>query len=142
VARDYNLKDKLKRLGLNIAIQGEIIGPRIQGGMYNNAKGSTLGQNLRLYVFNVYNIDTKKYYDLASMITICDRLGLDTVPILDTDYKLPETVGEMIKYASGRSTLADCIREGVVVRAHDKSISFKAVSNEYLLKHEGKDELE
>jgi hypothetical protein len=43
-------------------------------------------------------------------------------------------VEEMIKFAEGKSQLnGDTEREGVVVRSMDGSISFKAISNKFLL---------
>jgi len=47
---------------------------------------------------------------------------------------LPETVEDMLKYAEGKSVLnANTEREGVVVRSMDGTISFKAISNKFLL---------
>jgi len=43
----------------------------------------------------------------------------------------------MLQYAEGKSVLnPDTEREGVVVRSLDGSISFKAISNKFLLNHE------
>jgi hypothetical protein len=43
----------------------------------------------------------------------------------------------MLKYAEGKSELnSDTEREGVVVRSVDGTISFKAISNKFLLKNE------
>ena len=128
-ARNLNIKKKLKSLSNDIAIQGEIIGPRIQGNKYKL-------DSFKLYVFNIYDIKAKKYYSIDQVVDLCAKLGLDTVPILDFDFKLPSTVDDMIKYAGGKSKLYDTLREGVVVRSSDKSISFKAINPEYLMINE------
>ena len=62
------------------------------------------------------------------------KLGLTTVPILEYDFLLPETVGDMLEYAEQKSELnSNFDREGVVVRSYDRTISFKAISNKFLL---------
>ena len=61
-------------------------------------------------------------------------LGLDTVPIITGSFQLPDTIEEMIKSADGKSDLNPSFdREGVVVRSLDRKISFKSISNKFLL---------
>jgi hypothetical protein len=66
------------------------------------------------------------------------ELELETVPILtNLTMKLPKTVDEMLLFADGKSMLnPEFDREGVVVRSMDNQISFKAISNKFLLKEE------
>jgi hypothetical protein len=57
-----------------------------------------------------------------------------SVPILDVAMLLPETVTGMLELAEGKSRLNNNTeREGVVVRSLDNTISFKAISNKFLL---------
>ena len=63
-------------------------------------------------------------------------MELNTVPILDEDFSLPNSVEDLLSYAEGKSQLADVEREGVVVRTDGKKISFKVISNKFLLKNE------
>lgn len=126
VAKMYDIKKKLKSDFRNIAIQGEIVGPKIQGNKLQRSE-------LEFYVFNVYDIDKRRYFNIAELLGFCDCKGLKHVPLLDVDFKLPATVAEMVEYSKGKSTMADVEREGVVVRSHDKSVSFKAVSPDFLL---------
>jgi hypothetical protein len=64
-----------------------------------------------------------------------DERPLELVPVLDRDYKLPDTIEEILAQADGKSLLhKDADREGIVIRNHDKSVSFKAISNTFLLK--------
>lgn len=61
--------------------------------------------------------------------------GIPWVPIINEHYVLPDTVDELINAATGPSTLNNkVLREGWVIRKPDGTLSFKAVSTEYLLK--------
>jgi hypothetical protein len=63
-------------------------------------------------------------------------MGLQSVPVLNKEFgfMLPETVEDMLKYAEDKSVLNDKTeREGVVIRSMDGTISFKAISNKFLL---------
>ena len=63
-----------------------------------------------------------------------DELNLDFVPYLEVPAMLPNTVEGMLDYAEGKSKLnSNTEREGVVVRSFDNTISFKAISNKFLL---------
>lgn len=58
------------------------------------------------------------------------------VPILDTDFVLPDTVEELLNIATNKSVVnPELLREGIVFRSKDGQISFKAVSPEYLERH-------
>lgn len=58
------------------------------------------------------------------------------VPILDENFILPDTVDELLKIATDKSVVnKDVLREGIVFRGKDGKLSFKAVSPEYLMKH-------
>jgi RNA ligase (TIGR02306 family) len=128
VAHKYNLKEKISSLGINIAFQGELIGEGIQGNIYN-----LRGQTVRM--FNVFLIDEYRYMNVYELIEFTSKLGLETVPILDINVTLPESISELIKMADGQSVInPNTRREGLVIRSMDMKISFKVVSNKYLLK--------
>ena len=58
------------------------------------------------------------------------------VPILDTNFVLPNTVEELLNIATAKSVVnKDVLREGIVFRSRDGQLSFKAVSPEYLMRH-------
>jgi len=126
VARELDIESKLSD---NFAIQGELIGPGIQGNPYKLTKHN-------FYVFNVYDINEQKFLKLTEIIKLCSEMKLEMVPVLNYQFTLPETVDELLKYAEGKSVLnGEAEREGVVIRTEDKSISFKAISNKFLLKN-------
>lgn len=56
------------------------------------------------------------------------------MPIIDSDFKLPETVPEIVDCSIGKSVLSDVLREWIVVRNYEEGISFKVINPEYLLK--------
>jgi RNA ligase (TIGR02306 family) len=121
------IEEKMKSLGRNIAFQGEIIGEGIQGNPYK-----VIGQ--KVYFFNVFDIDKYHNVDLYDFIEILGKLELQHVPIVEFDFQLPETIDEVLEYADGKSVLnKNTIREGVVIRTDDMDVSFKAISNQFLL---------
>lgn len=129
VAQELGLKEKLAALGRNISIQGELIGEGIQGNPYK-----LKGQTVRF--FNVFDIDSQEYYGLPMFLaTMQIDLKLETVPILtNLTMKLPKTIDEALAFAEAKSVLnPDFDREGVVFRTMDRKISFKAISNKFLL---------
>ena len=59
------------------------------------------------------------------------------VPVLDEAFILPDTVEELLDFATAKSVVnPNVLREGVVFRSQDGQTSFKAVSPEYLMKHD------
>ena len=67
-------------------------------------------------------------------IAIMKYLELSTVPILETNYKLPDTIDEILSFSDNKSYLnPDFDREGIVIRSFDRKISFKVISNNFLL---------
>jgi RNA ligase (TIGR02306 family) len=132
VARELNLKEKLEANGKNISLQGELIGEGIQGNPYK-IKGQTVK------FFTGYDIDNQKRINFVNLVVLLQSMGLEYVPVLNQEYGfvLPETVEDMLKYAEGKSVLnPNTEREGVVVRSMDGTISFKAISNKFLLKND------
>ena len=126
VARELDLENKLKDKG-NICLQGELIGEGIQGNPYK-IKGQTV------HFFNGFDIDTQTRMGINDFLVLLDELELVSVPILDVAFLLPDTVEGMLKLAEDKSRLNNLTeREGIVVRSLDNTISFKAISNKFLL---------
>ena len=132
VARELDLENKMKSLGKNISLQGELIGEGIQGNPYK-----LKGQTIRF--FTGYDIDKRERIGFIHFIVMIMDMGLEHIPVVNPEFGflLPDTIEEMLQYAEGKSVLnPDTEREGVVVRSLDGSISFKAISNKFLLNHE------
>jgi RNA ligase (TIGR02306 family) len=126
-ATETGLRDRMVKLGKNIAIQGEIIGEGIQGNPYQR-----IGQTVK--IFNGFDIDKYDYLSLEELLELVKTLEVKTVPILDLDFSLPDTIDELLLMAEGKSVLnLKAEREGLVIRSHDRKISFKSISNKFLL---------
>ena len=113
----------------DFAIQGELIGPGIQGNIYKLSKPE-------FRVFDVYNIQTGLYMKPEARRKLVETMGLKHVPVIVNDYTLDETdtVDELLKLAEFKSVLANTIeREGIVFKQVDGGMTFKAISNRYLL---------
>lgn len=125
VARNLNIEEKLKVLPFNACLQGELIGEGIQGNPYK-----IKGQDVRF--FNLFNIDTYEVLPVDDLIKFCNKTGLLSVPLFDIT--LPKTIDELLIFSEGKSALnRETEREGLVIRSTDSKISFKAISNKFLL---------
>jgi RNA ligase (TIGR02306 family) len=127
IARELDLENKLKEYGINLSVQGELIGEGIQGNPYK-----IKGQTVRF--FNLFDIDLQVYHSLSVFKETMKVLELETVPVLETHFHLPETIDELLLMADGKSELnPNFDREGIVIRSLDRKISFKVISNKFLL---------
>jgi RNA ligase (TIGR02306 family) len=127
VARELDLENKMREYGMNISFQGELIGEGIQGNPYK-----IKGQTVRF--FNLFDIDLYVYHSLSVFKETMKVLGLETVPVLDTHFHLPQTIDKLLLMADGKSELnPNFDREGIVIRSLDRKISFKVISNKFLL---------
>lgn len=136
-ANKYNLPAKLIGIGRNIAIQGEIVGNGIQGNIYQMRDQDFL-------VYDIYDIDAGRYFTPGERKAFVAEHGLNHCPVLAYSARLTDTLGltnmdQILKFAEGKSVMGmiGCEREGLVFKCHEKQVSFKAISNKYLLKHGG-----
>lgn len=129
----YDLENKLKAYGKNIALQGECIGPGIQGNIYKL-------KELEFRIFDVFDIDEQRYVNPPERWKILEDLGLMHihVPILDKAAKFNDkTKDDLLLEADGQSVLGNSLREGIVWKCvTNGDYHFKTVSNKYLLKHD------
>lgn len=130
VAREMDLENKLKSLKKNIALQGELVGEGIQKNPYK-LKGQTV------YFYNAFDIDSYEYLGYQDFVNLIESMGLKTVPVLNVGISLPDTVEELLARADGVTAMGSGVqREGIVLRSLDRKISFKVISNKFLLKNE------
>lgn len=135
---DSGLQSALKAYGRNIAVQGELMGPKIQG----NREGLLAH---KLYVFDIFDIDAQQQLSpddrKIALQALYDnglkRSMVEHVPIFAYNVTLAEmninNVAELLIDAEGPSIIHP-IREGKVYKSMDGQFSFKAVSNAFLLK--------
>jgi RNA ligase (TIGR02306 family) len=128
VARELDIEAKMRETGpdAQFAIQGELIGPGIQGNIYKLSKPE-------FHVFDVYNIQAGDYLKPEFRRALVQRMGLKHVPVIWSTWKLSE-VDSILAQAEGRAWLnKDQEREGIVFKQVDGGMTFKAISNKYLL---------
>ena len=134
VARKYNIekwmRDYCSQNNTGLIIQGEIIGPKIQGNKYGM-------EDYGFYVFNIieYNDGRKRKLDFFQQHATCAILGLNPVPYAG-DRQLESSIREEVEKAKGYSYLRHGVeREGLVLRNYDHDISFKVINPDFLLKY-------
>lgn len=153
LAQESRIFDFLPSLG-NFAIQGELMGPGIQGNSENL-------KNHWLFVFDVYDIDNQKYltskerYDFCAQLSILENntdmfdstskiilrhyhilKNITHIHQIETNYSIKgKTVKDLLEMAEGKSLAnPDVEREGLVFKSNQSSFTFKAISNKFLLK--------
>lgn len=141
VARNRKLIDLVKqykeKYNINIALQGELIGPGVQ----KNREGL---KELDFYLFNIYNVDEKRYLGpnaRSDMMEQFKEMGYEVnhVPILGKfilQHLAPDhdnVIGSLLTFASGKSINSDNPREGLVFKHYGSDFNFKIINNDYLL---------
>jgi RNA ligase (TIGR02306 family) len=127
LARKYNIENKIPE---GYAIQFEMVGPGIQ----KNPLGL---DELEIRVFQVWNIEKRKYLNAIHFLNFCKTYNLPTVDIIDWDETFSFTSDEQLrKYAEGRYP-SGRHREGVVIRPMVETrvkferLSFKIINLNY-----------
>lgn len=131
-AWDKGLFEKLAMHNLQIALQGELIGPGIQGNSYNLTEPD-------FYCFDIWDIQTQQYYSTEQRLSLCKSLNINHAPVFAPYHTSEDTqVSELLAVAEGPSQLnPKTEREGLVFKnINDPSKSFKAISNKWLLKND------
>jgi hypothetical protein len=137
IALQTGLINALKKLKKNIAVQGEYVGPGLNG---NRSQRNELS----IYIFDIWDINKQQYFSVEDRKALINQL-------IELGYtgKVVHTVAEgtlkELKLDSMKSLLDFAIAtkhpgiehliEGVVIKRFDGQLSFKAISNEYLIKH-------
>jgi RNA ligase (TIGR02306 family) len=141
VTKGLRLEEKLRtareRLGFDVAIQAEVIGPGIQKNKYALPAAT-------LRVFSVLNVDAYRLVDYGESLALLNELGLEPVPQLGT-LSLDHSVDQLVTLSEGVSVLnPKAQREGIVLRPFveefDEEIggrlSFKVINPKFLLKYD------
>lgn len=131
-ARIQGLIELLTSLGQNIALQGELIGPRIQKNHYRLTEPT-------FYLYDVFDINSHSYWAPLQRQVFASENNILHVPVLSLSETLvSDQVDDLLERAEGRSELNSQVhREGIVLKANQNpDIHFKAISNRWLLKNE------
>lgn len=112
----------------DFAIQGELIGPGIQDNIYKLSKPE-------FHVFDVYTIMAGEYMQPIHRRSFVEQiLGLKHVPVLDASFVINTDVEGLLAMAEGASVLnPKQEREGIVFKQVNGGMTFKAISNLYLV---------
>jgi RNA ligase (TIGR02306 family) len=137
VARNYKFEEVMRKYGKNIAIQGELMGPGIQG---NREKLHYHD----FYVFDIWDIDKQcyigpdeKHNTLMDLEDFMDGIDISVVPFVGYDHYLKNySFDELLKLSEIKS-LNNPIAEGIVYRSLEHpEVSFKVINNQFLIKEE------
>ena len=129
-ARKDDIEAKMRRFGNSgFAIQGELIGPGIQDNIYKLS-------STKFYVFDVFDTNSGEYLKPAARRLFIESMGLNHVPVLNEHYALHHTIEDLLTCAEGGSKLGKTEREGIVFKQAAGGMTFKAISNKYLIKSE------
>ena len=135
MAFKYNIETKLREymekypLLTYVCVQGESV-------------GSVQGNPLKLteddfYVFNFIDSLNGRWASTAAR-EIVEEMDMQFVPILDNEFMMPTDMEEFKQMATAPSVVnPNVMREGIVLRDPTNDFSFKNVSREYLMKHNG-----
>lgn len=140
ISKTYNIENKLRNLNKNLSIQGEIIGDSIQGN-YEKIEGNMF------YVFDVYDIDLKRYLTQMERLKILNELNKDDgnplTILLHTKIYPPiklnqfNSLEDLLLFCEGKSINEEVEREGLVFKSTElingAIISFKGISDKFLL---------
>ena len=132
-AEKQGILDFMYNLDKDIAIQGEFVGPKIQGNHLHLPEH-------HVYIFSVYDINKQGYFDQDAMDVFLGSHDIDTVPIVD-EFALTDDIDELVKRATGNSTFGNFPQEGIVIRPIEpiegligfpgNRFSFKVINPEY-----------
>lgn len=134
MAEKYQIADKLKELLDShpdaewVTIQGETFGGNIQKRDYSTTEHDFKAFNL---IFsNTGRLGT------VEMEAILTPMGIPCVPIISTEFIMPDTIDELREFVdSAPSAIDGKMKEGIVFRALDGTRSFKCVSPTFLMKY-------
>jgi RNA ligase (TIGR02306 family) len=129
IFRKYAL-DKVFEKYPNVAIQGEIAGPKIQ-------KNRLKLKEPTLFIFNLYDINTRRFFNLSDFLSFCNDNMLTHVEI-DKYFIMNHSLEELLEMAKGNYT-SGYPREGIVIRPLIERyssvlkgrMSVKVINNDY-----------
>jgi hypothetical protein len=141
VAKKYNIENKLREYKrknkVELAIQGEVAGPRIQDNIYKF-------DDFRFFVYSITNVKTGEVFNFHQLKVAVMDLELEMVPFISM--KTINSFGSLkniLEFSDGKSILYDTPREGIVWRLMSNAhLGFKAKSSKYLAKESKKDTIE
>lgn len=134
MAEKYDIEKKMAKMlkmlpnAEWITLQGETYGGNIQKRDYSTNEHRFAG-------FNFITSNEGRWNSVRAA-KFMNEFNIPWVPILDVNYVLPDTIEDLRAYVhSEPSTVDGIIKEGIVFRSQDGSMSFKCVDPEFLIKY-------
>jgi len=134
----YQILKRLEELGLNISIQGECYGHKINGNRHQLAE-----KEIDLVVFDIFDIDTKKFWSFDRVETLMSLWKIPTVPKVFEHQTFSNDSLQMVKQLETISNQQKLSHggfcEGIVVHTSDNKephVHFKVLSGNYKMKQE------
>lgn len=120
----------------NLAIQGELMGPNVQGNRENFT-------DHKFFVFDIFDIDTQTHlipedrHNVMIALLQQGEVSIDTnfiehVPIMGSAWHVTSTLQGMLDLSNGKS-INNALCEGLVWKNIAGGITFKVISNQFLL---------
>lgn len=139
-ARELGLEEKMKQLGRNIAIQGELAGEGIE-------KNPLRLVGKRLFVFDIWDIDRRRFLTAPERFGVLKSIGVaDHVPVINESIKIfseytADRIDDLVARSRGVSMVSkDRQREGLVFKStvpvNGHVVSFKVLDNKQIVKAE------
>ena len=111
------------------AIQGELVGPGIQGNFEKF-------DQYQVFAYNIFDIQKQRFADYGTFAEMAEAVDLQICPVIyEATPILSEPLDKILSLADGKGLLAP-YREGIVWKHLSGSTQFKAISNKYLAKEE------
>jgi len=137
LSKQYGIKEILENefnsTGIRYALQGETVGPGIQKNKLNLSTHD-------VYFFNLVDVNRHKVLSVNELVSFCEKYHLKTVPIIEAGIDFNYSFEAILKRADGfykedgfENANPKQKREGIVIRSIDSEISFKVISNAFLL---------
>ncbi len=135
----YDIERRMRELGRDLIIQGEIVGPGIQD-------NRLALKELEFRVFYIWDIKDQQKLSWSDTVALCAQLGLTTVPVIYQGPFERDWVGQNHDFAAPLLAWAATLdyapgkpAEGFVVSTlnlpGEPQESFKVISNRFLLKY-------
>lgn len=136
MARKYDLEAALRGCP-NYAVQGEIVGPGVQKNPLGLAE-------VMLFAFNVYDMAAGQYLDYDAAREFLTAKAIPVVETLEEGEYFVYTQDDLLTLAEDKYPGTPNEHEGIVIRPRQERfsealggrLSFKAISNRYLLKEQ------
>ena len=134
MAEKYDIENKMAKMlkifpnAEWITLQGETYGGNIQKRDYSTNEHRFAGFN--------FITSNEGRWNSVKAAKFMNEFNIPWVPILNENYVLPDTIEDLRAYVhSEPSTVDGIIKEGIVFRSQNGSMSFKCVDPEYLIKY-------